>query len=144
MRRLDCPPELKILVADMITAYNDYIQSHESLFLAGTYDEISTLSERTVESYLENRRIWNELNHYKSTGEILGKHPIFAWMHRSEEIRRMKVPLLVKLKIRLENNLVRNRAALRKQPAHPKTSERRDRIASMERELAEVDRLLNF
>ncbi|HPS61872.1 MAG TPA: hypothetical protein PLK82_02365 [Bacteroidales bacterium] len=144
MRRQDCPQELKILVADMITAYNDYVQSHELLFSSNIYDDIARNSETAVESFLENRRIWDELNHYKITGQILGKHPIFSWFRRVEEIRRLKVSALVTLKIRLENNLVRNRAAMRKQPAHPRTAERKDRIASMERELAEVNRLLNF
>lgn len=128
----------------MITAYNDYVQAHEALFSSDTYDAIARNSETAVESFLENRRIWDELNHYKTTGQILGKHPIFLWFRRAEEIRRLKVSALVNLKMRLENNLVRNRAALRKQPAHPRTAERRERIAAMERELAEVNRLLNF
>jgi hypothetical protein len=114
------------------------------LFTASTPDEIHESSKNTVESFLENRLIWDEFNHYKVHGTILGKHPIFNWMKRVEEIHRMKVGDLVKLKSRLEHNLVINRAALRKKPGHPNTAERVSRIEKMEKELGEIKRLLNF
>ena len=88
--------------------------------------------------------IWEELNHYKKQGQVLGKHPIFDWMRRVDEIRRLKIGDLVNLKIRLENNLIRNRAAVRRSPNHPETGKRKDRITQMQGELSEVNRLLNI
>ncbi|HNW74557.1 MAG TPA: hypothetical protein PKN44_13090 [Bacteroidales bacterium] len=144
MRRTDCPAELKILVADMLSAHENYVQAHDLLFTATTHEDLHAASVQAVENYLENRRIWKELNHYKRTGELLGEHPIFSWIHRQKEIRSMRVSELVKLKARLENNLVRNRAALRRQPGHPQTRARQNRIKKMEMELSEVNRLINL
>jgi hypothetical protein len=144
LRQNDCPPELKILVADMLTAYDQYKQGHACLFTARTHEEIQKAARDTVENFLENRRIWKELNHYKEKGVILGEHPIFFWMRRLDEIRGMKVGDLVNLKIRLGNNLVRNRAAVRKHPDHTQTMNRKQRIIEMEKELTEVNRLLNL
>lgn len=128
----------------MNAAYDAYRSGHDSLFSAKSNDEIYNASRETVENYLNNRQIWNELNYFKKNGEILGHHPIFSWMHRLSEIRGLKIGNLVNLKIRLENNLVRNRAALRRSPGHPETAKRKERIARMEEELSEVNRLLNI
>lgn len=128
----------------MITAHSDYVQSHQDLFTASTFEEIERASRSTVESYLENRRIWDELNHFKNTGQILGRHPIFDWTARLEAIRRMKIGDLVKLKIRLDNNLVRTRAAVRRQPGHVNTADRLQRIDTLQKELTEVNRMLNL
>jgi hypothetical protein len=128
----------------MLTAYDTYKLSHEALFVASTFEQIEKASRDTVENYLENRAIWDELNYYKQHGAVLGNHPIFAWMKRVDVIRHMNVGDLVTLKIRIENNLIRNRSAVRKQPGHKSTSDRLERIRKMEQELIEVNRLLNL
>ncbi len=128
----------------MLTAYDAYKDAHNSLFDATTFEQIHQASRDTVENYLENRRIWDELNYYKLNGSLLAKHPIFDWMKRLDEIRQMKTGQLVTLKIRIENNLVRNRATVRREPKHLLTSIRLGRIAKMEQELTEVNRLLHL
>ena len=128
----------------MLTAHDAYKHAHESLFTAKTFEAIHYHSREAVENYLENRRIWDELNYYKLNGTLLAKHPIFDWMKRLDEIRQMATGQLVNLKIRIENNLVRNRATVRRDPKHLLTSVRLGRIAKMEQELTEVDRLLNI
>ena len=128
----------------MNAAHEAFLQSRDSLFTEKDKSTIETLSRSTVQNYLLNRSIWDELNYYKEHGEILGKHPIFSWMRRVEDIRRMKIGDLVGLKIRLENNLVRNRAILRKEPDSVETARRKERITHMEQELIEVNRLLNI
>ena len=128
----------------MLTAYDAYKDAHKSLFDATAFEQIHQASRDTVENYLENRRIWDELNYYKLNGSLLAKHPIFGWMKRLDEIRQMPIGVLVNLKIRIENNLVRNRATVRRDPKHLLTSVRLGRIAKMEQELTEVDRLLNI
>ena len=128
----------------MNAASDAYKAGHESLFSAKTNDQVYDQARLTVENYLNNRLIWDELNYFKKNNQILGHHPIFSWMHRVDEIRRLKIGDLVNLKIRLENNLVRNRAAVRRSPNHPETGKRKDRIAQMQHELSEVNRLLNI
>ena len=128
----------------MLSAHDNYVQGHAALFTARTEKDLHQASVTTVENYLENRKIWAELQYYKEKGAILGKHPIFERLKRIDEIRSMKIIDMVHLKIRLENNLVRNRAALKSHPDHPQTMIRRNRIAEMETELAEVNRQLNI
>lgn len=128
----------------MLTAYDAYKLAHQSLFSASTIEQILDLSRDTVENYLENRRIWDELNYFKENGTILGQHPIFHWVKRLDDIRRMKTADLVTMKIRLTHNLVCKRSALRQSPNHPATSKRKDRIRVIELELTEVNRLLNL
>ena len=128
----------------MLSAHDNYVQGHAALFTAATEKDLHQASVTTVENYLENRKIWAELQYYKEKGTILGKHPIFNRLRRIDEIRSMKIIDMVHLKYRLENNLVRNRAALKSHPDHPETMNRRNRIAEMETELAEVNRQLNI
>lgn len=126
----------------MLTAYDTYHSAKEAIFTAETFEQIHQASRDTVENYLENRCIWDELNYYKQHGTILGNHTIFAYMQRMDAIRHMKVGDLVTMKIRVENNLVKNRAMVRRQPGHIRTAQRLERIRSMEQELVEVNRLL--
>lgn len=97
-----------------------------------------------VENYIENRLIIDELNYYKEKKQILGNHPIFSWMRRSDEIRGMKIGELVKLNERLKNNIVKTRQKIRTEKKHPQTASRVERLKELEKELAEVNRLLNL
>jgi hypothetical protein len=135
---------MKILVADKITAYHNYRAGHSRLFEADSLEKTFAAARDTVENYLENRRIYEELDHYQKTGTILGKHPIFSRLHRIEEIRGMKIGDLVTLKIRLQNNLIRNRKKIRQEKNHPDSQKRLERITQMELELSQVNRLLSI
>ncbi len=128
----------------MLTAYDNYKQAHTCLFTATTHPDIHKASRDTVENYLENRRIWKELYHYKEKGVILGEHPIFCRMRRIEEIRQMGNAELFKFKVSRENNIFRNSKKLRLEPNHPQTLKRKESIQVMQQELSEVNRLLNF
>ena len=74
----DCPDVLKILVADMFTAYDLYLK---------TFRELGELpDETTVENYLEDRSIWEELEYYRDNHVLLGKHPRIAVYLASDEL----------------------------------------------------------
>lgn len=139
--RKNCPDQLKILVADKITAYEDYVKGHEALY---DPEKILKVSGPTVEAFLNNRDIFAELNHYKETGQLLGKHPIFAQGSRIEEIRKMSVPELVKLKDSLTNNIDRTKKKIKDDPKHKETKNRKARVKEQEKELAEVKQLLKI
>ena len=128
----------------MLTAHDAYKDAHACLFNATTLEQIHQASRDTVENYLENRRIWDELNHYKACSTLLGKHPIFDWMKRLDEIRHMPTGDLVNLKNRTGHNLICKRSMLAKGPANKNTAKRLLRIGWLDRELIEVDRLLNM
>ncbi len=72
----DCPDILKILVADMFTAYGKYKEAFARLEV--TPDDVSSLStaqeaQAVVENFITNREMWDELEYYRENGKILGK-----------------------------------------------------------------------
>lgn len=112
----DCPKELKILVTDMFSLLDKYQAAHKDLFKDVSAEEINEAAANCVEDYLENRAIWDELNHYKETGTILGKHPIFAEIQREEEIRTMSIGDLTVLHSNLKNYILRDEKYIKKNP----------------------------
>ncbi len=71
-----CPDVLKVVVADMFTAYGRYKEAHARLAaMPGDADaeEAARLSEEVVENFLNDRELQAELEHYRDTGELLGK-----------------------------------------------------------------------
>ncbi len=144
LREKDCPEPLKILVADMISAYENYMLAHERLFAAVTPEEFAEATADVVENYLENREIWDELEYYKQKKELLGKHPVFEQMVRFKEIAKMKGNELAKLQKSLENNISRNKKKIEEQPEHPETHNRTEKVEAYQRELTEVKRLLGL
>ncbi len=140
----DCPDEFKILVHDMISAYANYVEGHKRLFEATTGEDLQEIAATVVENYIENREIWDELNHYKETGHILGKHPIFATTDRMLEIRNMTTAEQVKLQKNLMNNIARTKQKIKDQPDHKNTTDRKASVAQFEVELVEVNRILGL
>lgn len=82
----DCPDILKILVNDMFAAYDAYRTAftHLQIIPDETVAEAAEEAEKLVESYLTNREIWAELDHYRDTGEILGKAARFQKAEKAE------------------------------------------------------------
>ena len=139
-----CPGVLKELVSDMLTAYDAYIEGHKHLVEGVSQNEIEEISKSVVENYLENRQIWEELNHFKAKGELLGNHPIFEWMKRKAEIHAMDKTELVKFRDQLKNNLPRTKKQIVDEPDHKQTAKRQTRVDQFEKELIEVNILLGF
>lgn len=140
----DCPNELKILVHDMITAYGSYVDGHKRLFEATTGEELQKIAAGVVENYIENHEIWDELNHYKTASELLGKHAIFAQSARIAEIKAMSTADQVKLQKNLMNNLARTKQKITEQPDHKNTADRKASVAQFEFELTIVNPLLGL
>lgn len=78
----DCPDELKILVADMFTAYGNYKTAFARLQVLDDAEtaEAAAECETIVTEYLKNREIWDELEYYREHGVILGKAAKFREM----------------------------------------------------------------
>lgn len=137
-----CPPELKILVGDKITAYHKYVQAYnaipKSLNENEQFDNVRTL----VENYIENHLIYKELNYYKKYGKTLGDHEIFQQFQRLKEFRNLSTLDLVKKKDQLEHNIWRNKNRIETDNRPDLLVSREKRIKKLEMELAEVMRLL--
>lgn len=74
----DCPVEIKILVHDMFSEYDKYRDAYLKLTAAPEdvkNEELFSLAQTTIESYLSNREMWEELEYYKKHNTILGNHP---------------------------------------------------------------------
>lgn len=90
-----CPNELKILAADKITAYKAYQSAHEKLQQAeaGTLqlsDKDKLRAAQAAEKFFaQGEEIKEEFEHYKATGAILGKHPIFKKLQAEREVAEM-------------------------------------------------------
>lgn len=84
----DCPDILKVLVSDMFTAHGTYKEAHARLQTA-TDEESAALCESVVESYLANREIREELDHYRDHGTILGRAAKFRLMEQEEDFTSM-------------------------------------------------------
>ncbi|WP_289860826.1 hypothetical protein [uncultured Muribaculum sp.] len=84
----DCPDILKVLVNDMFAAYDVYKTAfaHLQVIPDQTIAEAATEAEKVVTAYLANREIWDELEHYRTTGQILGKAAKFREAEAVEDL----------------------------------------------------------
>lgn len=140
----DCPNELKILVADRITAYHNYVNDHEKLFEAASDEELQELAASVVENYIDNQEIWDELNYYKENGQIHGKCQIFDWKMREDEIRALLPADLIKLRDQLKNNIPRTKKLILDEPKHASLADRKISLKQKEKEFKLVNQLLGF
>lgn len=96
----NCPDKLLLLVGKKMGHYDRYCDFHAEMMKSVdeidadgnvtvpgaelTAEEKFELAKSAVQNFVANQDIYDELNHYKATGEILGKHPIFE----DEEFRK--------------------------------------------------------
>jgi len=139
-----CPDDLKILVANMITAYENYVKAHNELFDVTDEKNAFEVADRLIDNYLDNQAIWKELNHFKKNGKLLGEHPHFAAQNRKAELMKKSVPELIKLKEQLEMNIWRNRKKLTDDPRPHLVKSRKESIEKYEVDLKVVKSLLNI
>lgn len=108
LREKECPDEFKILVNDMITSYHTYVNAQPGLHDALTDDHRKAIAETVKENYLENKQIWEELEHYQNNKAILGEHPIFKIKAEKEKIKSLNASDLARKIGTLKANVTRN------------------------------------
>lgn len=139
----DCPPELKILAADKITAWSEFSRAHEALFDCLTPEQCLETAKRCVFFYHQNRKIFSEFAHYRETGQILGKHPVFTESRRFREMQTAGPWELMRRQHNLRSAVSRLRGQLASGDRPDLEAGRRELLRSKERELAEVERILD-
>lgn len=144
LKEKDCPEELKILVADMLSAYDNYCKAHEELFNANGEEEFAKISAAVVENYLENRAIWDELQYYKANGKYLAKHPIFNRKEIAKKVAKMNAKQLVTRNTVLENEIGKTQASITKGDKPHLNASREASILLKQTELIEVKKALNI
>lgn len=114
LKEADCPDILKVLVADMFTAYGNYKAALEKLETIGDSqsEEAARLCETTVEEYLKNREIWEELDYYKEHCQILGKAAKFKEIEKVDELSKLSDVDLMKKFNSAQTNVSKRKKAL--------------------------------
>src|SRR5690606_37321872 len=82
----ECPPELKLLISDKITAYRNCIQEYENLAKATSASEQLNTVRSLVTNFIANHDIYKELKYYKDTSKVLGEHKVFAQYKRIKDL----------------------------------------------------------
>ena len=121
------------MIADRITAYYTYIEAHARLFNPKNSDDFSVQTKLVIDNYKSNRLIFEELNHYKTFHSILGKHPVFDWFKRAEQIRSFRTGDVVRTRANAVNVLGKLRRRIVKEPHHKNTKSRQDSILTLEK-----------
>lgn len=139
-----CPHELKILVADKITAYYNYVDAHTKLFACTNKQECYQTADKLINNFIENRTIYEELNHYKKSGKVLGIHPIFEEKRRIDKIKTLSILELYKYYNKLIHRIWRIDDEIKKNTKPQLLFMRNARKMAYNRELIECKKLLNI
>lgn len=138
----DCPPELKILAADKITAYTGFAREHAKLFSCSTLEECLTTAKKCVNFYCQNRKIFSEFAYYKEHGVVLGKHPVFDEMRHRRELLSMGILDMERRRQNLRDAIWRLKKQIRLDERPDLEASRMDLLETKERELDEIGRLI--
>jgi hypothetical protein len=137
-----CPPELKILAADKITAYHTYCAAHRRLVdCCNPSEQLATVTE-LVEAFITNRLIYEEFAYYAQHGTVLGRHRIFEEYKQIRQLRSLPVIELFKLQQKLEYNIWRIQRLLKSKKQPHLRPDREQSLHAKSAQLAEVLRLL--
>ncbi len=146
-----CPDIIYVVVGRRIAAYRKYQALHAKLqeVNAGTIEvteeEKLQLTIDCDAAFSENRLLWEELEHYAKTKEILGKHPMFKEDNIKKEVESMTQEQLVKFTSSSVKYFHDQKKALEKFKDKPEEIEKiNSRIADREFKLALVNSKLGI
>lgn len=140
----NCPFEYKVLVNDMITQFEKFKSCYREIDVASDEKIYSDSVSGTVENYLGNREIWDEFNHFKANGVILGKHKIFKMLGDLNNLKDKTMVDLFKLKSNLENGINKLKAEIKKGDNPELNDKRESNISSKNDQLILVKKILNI
>ena len=106
--------ELEALASRKFSKYHAYVRLHARLRDCTSLQECADVSRQVIDSYMDNRMIWQELNYYKEHHALLGKHPAFAEFRRRSELLHLPVKELVRRQQQVQNNIWRVKSELAK------------------------------
>lgn len=139
LKDVNCPNELKIMVADMFSAYDRYREAYALLSPENPLPDNLALAKEVVENYLSNRAMWEELDYYKENGELLGKHPVFELLNLQNEIKAMSDIDLMKNFNNAKSNVTKSHKALAKAVTEEEKAEVTERVAKWELRKKELE-----
>ena len=143
LREANCPPELKQLVAQKVEAFYAYQATHPDLFTAKSEEEMLAAVTTTVEAYLDNQAAFAELNHFATTGKILGEHPIFAQKAETDQIKALSAKALIQKRNALVKSINGFKAEIEKGDRPDLLERRQESLAEKQALLAIVDAVID-
>lgn len=139
----DCPLELKALVTDRISSYHRYQDAWPELFKAASPEDCAAVASTIINAFIDNRRIWEELNYYQQHHRVLGHHPIFRQFSNLRRLRSMSIRELLRRERQVKGNIWRVQSEMKKGLKPELEQTRSDRLKGYQAELAEIRRLLD-
>lgn len=134
--------ELEALASRKFTHYRAYVRLHKQLRQCASLTQCADTCRELLDNYMDNRLIWQELEWYRLHHTLLGKHPAFAEFRRRRELMTLPVKELVRRQRQVEGNIWRVKSELAKGDKPHLEHSRRERLEGYERELADINRLL--
>ena len=138
-----CPPELKILAADKITAYKNAVVAHQKLTDCTNLDECYLTAKTVIENWIENELIFEEFRYYGDMRKVLGKHPIFAEMQKMQALRKASAKNIFQKKKNLTDKINRINFEIKKGDKPHLLAEREKRLRETKHLLAEIERIID-
>lgn len=144
----DCPDKLKILVSDMLTAWDGFKAGHAALFAVTDKDGktdamdnavIYELAKETIETFQLNHAIWDELEYYNEHKEVLGNHPIFADDQLKEKVAAMSDVDLVNRQKNVRSYISKENKKLKSAKDEAATTKIKAKIQAYNQELNLLD-----
>jgi FtsZ-binding cell division protein ZapB len=150
LKEKDCPDEFKILIADKITAWNEYVDAQTAIVKHHAGDtlaegDLAELAKVAIDAFDENQKIYEELNCYATFGRVLGIHPIFKKLQLSREVEIMTADELIAYKGATAKYFSVNKTALAKAEKAKDTvkiTEIKNRVAERSEKLFLVNKKL--
>ena len=139
----DCPQELKILAADKITAMRGFAEQHSKLYSCTSPEEAYETAMKCILFYCQNRKILSEFAYYKEHKAVLGRHEIFEDSRRMRELRTAGIIELIRRQKNLRTSINKLKAKLRSGARPDLELARAELLSRRERELAEVEQLID-
>lgn len=109
LKQDDCPRVLHFLVADLITAHEEFVTLQPLLHKNATEEQLKKLVKDVKCSFITKKEIFAELDYYKTNGALLGEHSLFEQLAAEEEIVKLNAIDLAKKSSNLINNINRNK-----------------------------------
>lgn len=134
--------ELEALASRKFNKYHSYVRLHPKLRDCTSLQQCADISRELIDNYIDNRMIWDELNYYKEHHILLGKHPAFVEFRRRGELLKLPIKELVRRQRQVENNIWRVKSEMLKGDKPHLDPLRRERLTGYEKELADINRLL--
>jgi len=138
-----CPPELKILAANKITAYQNYCTAHQQLLDCTNLDQQFTKVKQLVENFIENRKIFDEFRYYMEHGHTLGQHPVFKELQQIRELHQLSDLELDRKKRKLEHNIWRLQSEIAKKDKPHLQLSREKSITEKKQLLQSIEEILS-